>query len=64
MVSLCLFILSISVLTLFLSVLLPNYDDYENAFEWSIALLLLINFLLAAWDWRLFEKMKVDSPKT
>lgn len=57
----CLFILSIGVLTLFLDVLLPNYDDYEDAFEWSIALLLHINFLLAAWDWRLLEKMKVDS---
>lgn len=60
----CLFILGIGVLTLFLDVLLPNYDDYEDAFEWSIALLLHINILLAAWDWRFIEKMEVDSLKT
>lgn len=60
----CLFILGIGVLTLFLDALLPNYDDYEDAFEWTIALLLHINFLLAAWDWRLLEKLEVDSPKT
>ena len=60
----CLFIFGIAVLTLFLDALLPNYDDYEDAFEWSIALLLLINFLLAAWNWRFIEKMKVDSLET
>lgn len=60
----CLFILGIGVLTLFLDALLPNYDDYEDAFEWSIALLLHINSLLAAWDWRFIERMKVDSLET
>lgn len=49
---LSLLILSIGVLTLFLDVLLPNYDDYEDAFEWSIALLMHVNFLLAAWGWK------------
>lgn len=49
---LSLLILSIGVLTLFLDALLPNYDDYEDAFEWSIALLMHINFLLAAWGWK------------
>lgn len=48
----CLSILSIGVLTLFLDVLLSNYDDYEDAFEWNIALLLHLNFLLAAFTWR------------
>ncbi len=49
--SLSLLILGIGVLTLFLDVLLPNYDDYEDAFEWNIALLVHLNFLLAAWGW-------------
>ena len=57
-----LLILCIGVLTLFLDVLLPNYDDYEDAFEWNIALLLHINFLLAAWDWKQLVKLKLDSP--
>jgi len=49
---LSLLILCIGVLTLFLDALLPNYDDYEDAFEWNIALLVHINFALAAWGWR------------
>jgi hypothetical protein len=49
---LSLLILSAGVLTLFLDALLPNYDDYEDAFEWSIALLMHVNFLLAAWGWK------------
>ncbi len=52
---LSLLILCIGVLTLFLDALLSNYDDYENAFEWNIALLVHINFLLAAWGWRNLE---------
>ena len=59
-----LFILCIGVLTLFLDALLPNYDDYEDAFEWNIALLLHINFLLAAWDWKHFAKLELDSPQS
>lgn len=53
---LSLLILSIGVLTLFLDVLLPNYDDYENAFEWNIALLVHINFALAGWGWHNLEQ--------
>jgi len=48
----CLLILCIGVLTLFLDALLPNYDDYEDAFEWNIALLMHLNFLFAAFTWR------------
>jgi len=50
--ALCLLILAIGVLTLLLDVLLDNYDDYEDAFEWTLALLLHVNFLLAWWGWR------------
>ena len=49
---LCATILAIGVLTLFLDTFLENYDDYEDAFEWNIALLLHVNFLLCWWGWR------------
>jgi hypothetical protein len=49
---LCATILAIGVLTLFLDALLENYDDYEDAFEWNVALLLHINFLLGWWGWK------------
>ena len=49
---LCLVILCIGMLTLFLDVWLVNYDDYEDAFEWTLALLIHINFLLAGWGWK------------
>lgn len=60
----CLSLLSIGVLTLFLEALLPNYNGYEDAFEWNIALLLHLNFLLAARDWGLIQKMEVDRSNT
>ncbi|MCG8412812.1 MAG: hypothetical protein MI746_01220 [Pseudomonadales bacterium] len=53
---LCLIILSTGVLTLFLDVLLSNYDDYEDAFEWTLALLIHINFLLAGWGWKNIDR--------
>lgn len=45
--------LSIGILTLVLDVVLSNYDDYEDAFEWVIALLLHINFIIAYFGWRI-----------
>ncbi len=45
-------ILAIGLLTLLLDAVLENYDDYEDSFEWTIALLLHGNFLFAAWGWR------------
>ncbi|MEX2468994.1 MAG: hypothetical protein WD396_04495 [Pseudohongiellaceae bacterium] len=48
---LLLLILGIGLLTLVLDVILPNYEDYEDAFEWNVALLLHLNFLLAAIGW-------------
>ena len=49
---LCLLILGIGILTLFLDAFLSNYADYEYSFEWTIALLVHGNFLLAAHSWR------------
>jgi hypothetical protein len=49
---LSLIILGIGVLTLVLGIGLENYNDYEDAFEWNIALLLHVNFLLNWWGWR------------
>lgn len=48
---LLLLILGIGLLTLALDAILPNYDDYEDAFEWTVALILHLNFLLAAIGW-------------
>jgi hypothetical protein len=49
---LSLLILGIGVLTLVLGIVLENYNDYEDAFEWNIALLLHLGFLLNWWGWR------------
>ena len=49
---LCLLILGIGILTLCLDVLMSNYGDIEDAFEWVIALLVHINFLLATFSWK------------
>lgn len=49
---LCSLILLIGLATLLLDVNMENYDDIEDAFEWNIALLLHINFLLAAIGWK------------
>ena len=45
-------ILIIGLITVLLDFVLDNYDDYEDAFEWNLALLLHLNFLLAWWGWR------------
>jgi|TARA_B100002003_G_scaffold249382_1_gene285577 hypothetical protein len=52
----CLLILSVGVSTLLLDALIDNYDDYDDAFEWVLALLLHVNFLLGAWGWRTLGK--------
>lgn len=48
---LLLVILVLGVTTLIWDAALPHYDRVEDAFEWNIALLLHINFLLAAVGW-------------
>lgn len=49
---LCVVILFLGILTLFLDILLDNYDDYEDAFEWVLSLLLHCNFVISYWGWR------------
>lgn len=46
------FILGVGVLTLLLGLMLDNYDDFEDAFEWVIAILIHLNFLIAYRGWR------------
>lgn len=48
----CALILGVGILTLLLDLMLDNYDDFENAFEWVIAILIHLNFLIAYWGWR------------
>ena len=45
-------LLAIGLLTLILDVTLENYDDYEDAFEWIIALLLQCYFIVSHWSWK------------
>ena len=44
--------LSIGIATLILDVSIDNYDNYEDAFEWILALLIHLHFLLGWWLWR------------
>ncbi len=48
----CVVILGLGLLTVLLDMMLDNYDDYEDAFEWVIAVLLHLNFLIAYLGWR------------
>ncbi|MDH5737812.1 MAG: hypothetical protein OEZ23_05845 [Gammaproteobacteria bacterium] len=47
--TLCYGVLGIGISTLFLDILLPNYEDYEDAFEWIMALGIHCYFLVT---WR------------
>lgn len=49
---LCLTILYLGLLAVLLDVLLDNYDDYEDAFAWTVSVLLHCNFALNYWGWR------------
>lgn len=57
---LCLAILYLGILTIFWDVLLDNYNDYEDAFEWVLTVLLQCNFMLSYWGWRALA----DNPKS
>lgn len=50
--TLCSTVLAIGLLTLILDFTLENYDDYEDAFEWIIALLLQCYFIVSHWTWK------------
>jgi len=54
-------ILLIGLATLVLDLALSNYDDYENAFEWNIGLLVHFNFLIAAYGWHKSQQKMVSS---
>ncbi len=49
---LCAISLGIGVFTLILDAVIPNYDDYEDAFEWVLALLIHLYFLVTWLCWR------------
>lgn len=44
--------LGIGILTVFLNALMDNYVDYEDAFEWGLALLMKCYFLVMYFTWR------------
>lgn len=45
-------VLAIGISTLFLDLLLDKYEDYEDAFEWNMALLIHLYFLVNWYSWR------------
>ncbi len=51
-VLMCIVILSLGILTLLLDAILDNYDDYEDAFEWVLGILIHCNFLIAYKGWQ------------
>ncbi len=55
LLGLCITTLAIGISTLLLDQILDNYDDYEDAFEWIIALLVHLYFLVTVVTWRGFE---------
>jgi hypothetical protein len=48
----CVIVLGLGILTVILDALLENYDDYEDAFEWTVAVIMHGNFLLSYFGWR------------
>lgn len=52
---LCMTTLSIGVTTLVLDAVIDNYDDYEDAFEWILALLVHLYFLVIVVTWKGFR---------
>ena len=52
LVGLCTTALSVGIVTIFLGILMENYEDYEDAFEWILALLVHLFFLVLAGAWK------------
>lgn len=44
------------IYTLTLDVVMPNFDDFEDAFEWVVALLLQIYFITTFWTWKSLDQ--------
>ena len=59
--ALCLLTLAIGLLSLLLDWRLENYRDYEDAFEWVLALLLQLFFVLSYWSWRHLDQQHSGS---
>ena len=55
LLGLCMTALAIGVATLVLDAMLANYDDYEDAFEWILALLVHLYFLVTVVTWKSFR---------
>ncbi len=53
--TICSTVLAIGLLTFVLDVTLENYDEYEDAFEWIIALLLQCYFIVSHWSWKYLQ---------
>lgn len=53
-------ILATGLLTLILDAVDPDYDDYEDAFEWVIVLLLQCFFVLSFWSWRALDQLSAQ----
>ncbi|MEX0901357.1 MAG: hypothetical protein WDZ76_01290 [Pseudohongiellaceae bacterium] len=48
-------VLITGLVTLLLDSILANYDDYEDAFEWAVALMLQLYFVLSHWSWKALD---------
>lgn len=52
LLGLCITTLTIGVATIVFDLVSDNYDDYEDAFEWTLALLIHLYFLVTVVTWR------------
>ena len=49
---LCVTALAVGLVTIVLDLVISNYDDYEDAFEWILALLVHLYFLVTVVTWK------------
>ena len=52
LLGICLFLLSVGIFTIILDLTIENYEDYEDAFEWVLALAIHLYFLTTYWTWK------------
>lgn len=52
LLGICVTALTIGLTTIMLDLAIDNYDDYEDAFEWILALLVHLYFLVMAGAWK------------
>lgn len=58
--SLSCLLLGIGIGTLVMDLLLEDYDQYEDAFEWIIAFLLNSYFFISHWSWKNIDRFSRD----